>query len=54
MSESVLFRPGEGSSVSYTTQDEEPQWYRLSCIPVCVSLNAFLVKSDLTQLFKVV
>lgn len=25
-----------------------------SCIPVCVSLNAFVVKMDLTQLYKVV
>lgn len=54
MGKSVLFHPGEGSSVPYTIQDEKPQWYRLSCIPVCVSLNAFLVKSDPTQLFKVV
>lgn len=53
VSKSVLFHPGEGGSVSYTTQDEK-SGYKLSCILVCVSLNAFVVKMDLTQRFKVV
>lgn len=49
VSKSVLFHPGEGGSVSHTTQDEK-SWYRLSCIPACVSFNPFVVKMDLSYL----
>lgn len=49
VSKSVLFHPGEGGSVSHTTQDEK-SWYRLSYIPACVSFNPFVVKMDLSYL----
>lgn len=53
MSKSVLFHPEEGVSASYPTWDEKP-WYRISCVPVCVSLDTFVLEMDLTEIFRVV